>query len=154
MSMESHIDSRRGTPAWDKVQETVVGVMKKTLGIMVFEAICPEYDFTDETIQRIQVNQELQQSHQRNQGIFETNMKEIRLSGSDCVGLYSLACLMEHSCTPNVRINFDKQFNVSLVFLLLPSFSLSRSASPLPGTSPKESTSPPCELSTSLDQSS
>ena len=74
--------------------------MKKTLGVMVFEAICPEYDFSDETIQRIQ-------------GIFETNMKEIRLSQSDCVGLYSLACLMEHSCTPNVKINFDKQFNVS-----------------------------------------
>ena len=35
MKMESHIGERRGTPAWDKTQATVVDVMKKTLGIMV-----------------------------------------------------------------------------------------------------------------------
>jgi len=101
MKMESHLEERRGTAAWEKVQETVVGVMKKTLGIMVFEAICPEFDFSDETIQRIQ-------------GILETNMKEIRLSQSDCVAVYALACLMEHSCTPNVRITFDKQYNITV----------------------------------------
>jgi len=101
MSMESHIEERRGSGAWEKVQETVVGVMKKTLGIMVFEAVCPELDFSDETIQKIQ-------------GILETNMKEIRLSSSDCVALYALACLMEHSCTPNVMITFDKQFNITV----------------------------------------
>ena len=56
MKMESHLEERRGTAAWEKVQETVVGVMKKTLGVMVFEAICPEFDFSDETIQRIQVD--------------------------------------------------------------------------------------------------
>jgi len=101
MSLESHLEERRGTPAWEKVQETVVGVMKKTLGIMVFEAVCPELDFSDETIQRIQ-------------GIFETNMKEIRLSASDIVALYALACLMEHSCTPNVKITFDNKFNITI----------------------------------------
>ena len=35
MKMESHIAERRGTPAWEKTQATVVDVMKKTLGIMV-----------------------------------------------------------------------------------------------------------------------
>ena len=35
MKMESHIDERRGTQAWEKTQATVVDVMKKTLGIMV-----------------------------------------------------------------------------------------------------------------------
>jgi len=101
MSMESHLEERRGTPAWDKIQETVVGVMKKTLGVMVFEAICPELDFSDETIQRIQ-------------GILETNKKEIRLSTSDAEALYALACLMEHSCQPNVKITFDKEFNITV----------------------------------------
>ena len=56
MSLESHLEERRGTEAWTKTQETIVDVMKKTLGIMVFEAICPEFDFSDETIQRIQVD--------------------------------------------------------------------------------------------------
>ncbi len=37
---------------------------------MVFEAICPELDFSDETIQKIQ-------------GIIDTNKKEIRLAYSD-----------------------------------------------------------------------
>lgn len=101
MSMESHIEERRGTPAWAKIQETVVDVMKKTLGIMVFEAICPELDFSDETIQRIQ-------------GILETNKKEIRLSQSDCEALYAIACLMEHSCTPNVKITFDKDYSITV----------------------------------------
>ena len=35
MSLESHLEERRGTEAWTKTQETVVDVMKKTLGIMV-----------------------------------------------------------------------------------------------------------------------
>ena len=104
MAMESHIEERRGTPAWAKIQETVVDVMKKTLGIMVFEAICPELDFSDETIQRIQ-------------GILETNKKEIRLSQSDCEALYAIACLMEHSCTPNVKITFDKDYSVNTYLL-------------------------------------
>ena len=61
-------------------------------------------------------------------------MKEIRLSQSDCVAVYALACKMEHSCTPNVRITFDKQYNVSPLnatqYLLFSSpyhFSFSRS---------------------------
>jgi len=101
MSMESHLEERRGTPAWNKIQETVVGVMKKTLGVMVFEAICPELDFSDETIQRIQ-------------GILETNKKEIRLASSDCEALYATAFLLEHSCVPNVTITFDKEFNITV----------------------------------------
>merc|ERR550534_2871071 len=68
---------------------------------MVFEAVCPELDFSDETIQKIQ-------------GILETNKKEIRLSQSDCEAVYAIACLMEHSCTPNVKITFDKDFSVNV----------------------------------------
>merc|ERR1711974_532732 len=101
MKMESHIAERRGTPAWDKTQATVVDVMKKTLGIMVFEALCPEIDFSDETIQKIQ-------------GILETNMKEIRLAASDAVGVYAMAAMMEHSCMPNIKMTFDKQFNITV----------------------------------------
>lgn len=33
MSLESHIESRRGTDDWTRTQENVVDVMKKTLGI-------------------------------------------------------------------------------------------------------------------------
>ena len=29
------------------------------------------------------------------------------------MALYETACLLEHSCIPNVRMNFDKKFNVS-----------------------------------------
>jgi hypothetical protein len=48
------------------------------LGVMVFEAICPELDLSDETIQKIQ-------------GIIDTNKKEIRLAYSDVdVCLYSI----------------------------------------------------------------
>jgi hypothetical protein len=49
------------------------------LGVMVFEAICPELDLSDETIQKIQ-------------GIIDTNKKEIRLAYSDvdvCLYTYS-----------------------------------------------------------------
>ena len=101
MSLESHNEERRGTPAWNKVKETIIDVMKKTFGVMVFEAVCPEIDFSDETIQKIQ-------------GILETNKKEIRLSQSDCEAVYAIACLMEHSCTPNVKITFDKDFSVRI----------------------------------------
>ena len=99
MSLESHIEERRGTDVWMKTQENVIDIMKKSLGIMVFEAICPELDFTDETIQRIQ-------------GILDTNKKEIRLSQSDVEALYATACLLEHSCRPNVKITFEKDYSV------------------------------------------
>ena len=69
-------------------------------GIMVFEALCPEFDFSDDTIQKIQ-------------GILETNKKEIRLTQSDCEALYATACLLEHSCQPNVKITFEKDLSVS-----------------------------------------
>ena len=70
-------------------------------GIMVFEALCPQYDFSDETIQRIV-------------GIFETNAIEIRMAAtSDVMALFETACLLEHSCIPNLHITFDKKFNVS-----------------------------------------
>ena len=101
MSLESHLEERRGTEAWTKTQENIIDVMKKTLGIMVFEAICPEFDFSDETIQKIQ-------------GILDTNKKEIRLSQSDCEALYATACLLEHSCRPNVKITFEKDFSVNI----------------------------------------
>ena len=69
---------------------------------MVFEALCPNYDFSDETIQKIV-------------GIFETNAIEIRMAMmSDVMALYETACLLEHNCVPNLHITFDKKFNVSL----------------------------------------
>ena len=69
---------------------------------MVFEALCPQYDFSDETIQKIV-------------GIFETNAIEIRMAMmSDVMALYETACLLEHNCVPNLHITFDKKFNVSL----------------------------------------
>ena len=79
------------------------------LGIMVFEALCPNYDFSDETIQRIV-------------GIYDTNAIEIRLAMSDVMALYETACLLEHSCVPNLHITFDKQFNVSIFTIRNQSF--------------------------------
>ncbi|XP_023326738.1 protein msta [Eurytemora carolleeae] len=102
MSMQSHIEDRRGTIVWEKVQERIVDVLKKTLGIMVFEAICPEYDFSDETIQTIV-------------GILDTNKKEIRLAFTDVEAVYATACLMEHNCQPNVKLNFAKDFMITVV---------------------------------------
>lgn len=101
MSMQSHIEERRGTAIWKNVQERVIDVMKKTLGVMVFEAICPELDLSDETIQKIQ-------------GIIDTNKKEIRLAFSDVDALFPTACLMEHSCLPNVKLNYSKELAITV----------------------------------------
>ena len=81
----------------------------------MFEALCPEYDFSDETIQKIQVEKKVERWSRPiySQGILETNMKEIRLASSDAIAMYAMAAMMEHSCMPNVKITFDKQFNVS-----------------------------------------
>ena len=103
MSLESHFEERKGTESWRNTQENIIDVMKKTLGIMVFEALCPEFDFSDDTIQKIQ-------------GILETNKKEIRLAQSDVEALYAVACLMEHSCRPNVKITFEQDYSVIFVF--------------------------------------
>ncbi len=32
------------------------------------------------------------------------------------MALYETACLLEHSCAPNVRMNFDKKFNVRVLY--------------------------------------
>ena len=73
---------------------------------MVFEALCPNYDFSDETIQRIVC-------------IFETNAIEIRMAQmSDVMALFETACLLEHSCVPNLHITFDKKFNVCNLTLI------------------------------------
>ena len=45
-------------------------------------------------------------------------MKEIRLAASDAVGVYAMAAMMEHSCMPNIKMTFDKQFNVSCVNII------------------------------------
>ena len=135
MSMESHMEERRGTEIWKRTQENVVDVMKKTLGVMVFEALYPEMDFSDETIQKIQ-------------GILETNKKEIRLAASDVEALYITACLMEHSCKPNVKITFEKDFTVRITITVIFTVSVisphHRSLSGLVVTSQRGSTSPPC----------
>ena len=99
MSLESHVEKRRGTESWKKTQEQVVDVMKKTLGLMVFEALFPQLDFSDELIHRIV-------------GIFETNAIEIRLAQSEVMALYATACLLEHSCVPNVKMTFDENYKV------------------------------------------
>jgi len=101
LQMQSHIEDIKGTKVWDVVQERIIDVMKKTLGIMVFEAVCPEYDFSDETIQKIV-------------GILDTNKKEIRLAYSDVEALYPISCLMEHNCQPNVKINYSKNFKITV----------------------------------------
>ena len=91
---------RKGTEQYAKSQENVVDVMKKTLGVMVFEVLYPQYDFSDQTIQEIV-------------GIFETNAIEIRLAQSEINGLYEIGSLMEHSCVPNVNLNFDTKINLT-----------------------------------------
>ena len=166
MKMESHIAERRGTPAWDKTQATVVDVMKKTLGIMVrhlqpywdyhlwmiqrrngllpepyyrycFVIDCPRNAFELSTLGvwgslprnwLLRWNNpedsgtiQFQTNYSQNfhfQGILETNMKEIRLAASDAVGVYAMAAMMEHSCMPNIKMTFDKQFNVSSVKII------------------------------------
>ncbi len=101
LGLESHLEKRRGTSTWDACQEKVVGVAKKTLGVMVFEALFPQLDLSDEMLQRVQ-------------GVFDTNAIEIRLTQSEVMALYETACLLEHSCTPNMRMTFDEKFNVSM----------------------------------------
>ena len=49
-------------------------------------------------------------------------MKEIRLAASDAVGVYAMAAMMEHSCMPNIKMTFDKQFNVSYQIFMTSSF--------------------------------
>ena len=75
--------------------------MKKTLGVMVFEALYPQFDFTDDTIQEIV-------------GIFETNAIEIRLAQTEINGLYKIGSMLEHSCVPNVSLTFDDKFKVHM----------------------------------------
>lgn len=101
MKMESHLKARKGTEQYRKTQENVIDVMKKTLGLMVFEALYPNFDFSDETIQQIV-------------GIFETNAVEIRLAQSEINGLYEYGSLMEHSCVPNVSLSFDSKYRMTV----------------------------------------
>jgi len=101
MSLESHMGKRRGTEAWENCQEKIIAVAKRTLGVMVFEALYPSLNLSDELIQRIS-------------GIFDTNAIEIRMTQSEAMALYETACLLEHSCAPNMRMSFDKNFNVTV----------------------------------------
>ena len=50
-------------------------------------------------------------------GIFETNAIEIRLAASEINALYEIGSMMEHTCVPNVTLNFDSDFNVSVYIL-------------------------------------
>ena len=34
------------------------------------------------------------------------------MTNSEAMALYETACLLEHSCAPNTRMSFDKNFNV------------------------------------------
>jgi hypothetical protein len=72
---------------------------------MVFEALRSDLNLSDEMIQRIQ-------------GILDTNAIEIRMTQSEVMALYETACLLEHSCAPNMRMSFDDKFNVSIIKLL------------------------------------
>lgn len=69
------------------------------LGVMVFEALCPQFDFSDALFHRLA-------------GIFDTNAIEIRMSQSEVMALYETACLLEHNCAPNLRMTFDENFHV------------------------------------------
>ena len=69
-------------------------------GLMVFEVLYPQLNLTDDLIQRIC-------------GVIATNAIEIRLAGSEAAALYEVACLLEHSCVPNVRMTFDERYQVS-----------------------------------------
>ena len=104
-TLESHLKQRKGTEGYEKAQENVVDVMKKTLGMMVFEALYPQFDFSDENIHEIV-------------GIFETNAIEIRMAQSEINGLYEIGSMMEHSCLPNVSLSFDSKFQVSTSLIL------------------------------------
>uniref|UniRef100_A0A0K2U0Z8 Protein msta, isoform Alike [Acyrthosiphon pisum] n=1 Tax=Lepeophtheirus salmonis TaxID=72036 RepID=A0A0K2U0Z8_LEPSM len=104
MSLESHFEERKKADpptAWKRTIEKVIDVMKKTLGIMVFEVLYKQFDFSDDTIQRIN-------------GILETNAIEIRLAASEIQALYELTCLLEHSCCPNIRMTFDDKYHVTV----------------------------------------
>lgn len=70
---------------------------------MIFEAINPELNLTDEMIQRIV-------------GIFETNSVEIRVNSasSEVMALYEMTSMLEHSCIPNIRMSFDDDFKVTI----------------------------------------
>ena len=68
---------------------------------MVFEALYPAFDFSDDTIHEII-------------GIFETNAIEIRLAQSEINGIYEIGSMMEHSCVPNICLSFDDKFKVSI----------------------------------------
>ncbi|XP_059097587.1 SET domain-containing protein SmydA-8-like isoform X2 [Tigriopus californicus] len=100
MSLESHLESRKGTEAWQTCQDRVIDVMKKTLGVMVFEVLYPQLDFKDERIQELV-------------GIFETNSIEIRLGQTEVHGLYEMGSMMEHSCVPNINMSFDEKFHLT-----------------------------------------
>ena len=92
---------RKGTDSYKRTHENVVEVMKKTLGVMVFEVLYPQFDFSDDTIQEIV-------------GIFETNAIEIRLAQTEINGLYKIGSMLEHSCVPNVSLTFDDKFKVCM----------------------------------------
>jgi len=92
---------RKGTDSYKRTHENVVEVMKKTLGVMVFEVLYPQFDFSDDTIQEIV-------------GIFETNAIEIRLAQTEINGLYKIGSMLEHSCVPNVSLTFDDKFKMSV----------------------------------------
>ena len=68
---------------------------------MVFEVLYPQMNFSDDLIQRLS-------------GILATNAIEIRLAGSEAAALYEVACLLEHSCVPNVRMTFDEKYQVGV----------------------------------------
>ncbi|TRY80741.1 hypothetical protein TCAL_15406 [Tigriopus californicus] len=101
MSLESHLESRKGTEAWQICQDRVIDVMKKTLvGVMVFEVLYPQLDFKGERIQELV-------------GIFETNSIEARLCQTEVHGLYEMGSMMEHSCVPNINMSFDEKFHLT-----------------------------------------
>ena len=84
----------------------------KTL-IFSYTALYPQLDFTDENIQRIV-------------GIFDTNAIEIRLAQSEVMALYEMACMLEHSCSPNIRLTFDDKYNVREMMINFRSISLNQ----------------------------
>ena len=88
MSMESHWEERKKTKATDLDKSNVIDFIR---GYLKYQ------DFDDDDLYKIC-------------GILEVNGLEI--PSPSLVGLYGLACLLEHSCVPNSTRTFDSQLNI------------------------------------------
>ena len=89
----SHYDRRRQMAMYERMDQSVVAVMKQLLRVEQFDT---------EAIRTAC-------------GILDTNSFEVRMSGkSKMRALYPTVSLMNHNCRPNTRHSFDQQMNMSV----------------------------------------